>query len=107
MDSLRVKFPCLAAAGLALATAVMLAPVPAGASVCLERNKLVSYLAERFSEKPRALGLVQSANVMEVYVSGQGTWTIVVTNPHGLACIVAAGDTWEDVQLAMSEGPEL
>lgn len=107
MDSLRIQPSSLAAGFLAIVAASVLAPAPAGASVCLERKMLVSYLAERFSEKPRALGLVQSSNVMEVYVSGNGTWTIVVTNPQGLACIVAAGDTWEDVQLAMTEGPEL
>ncbi|HXK54632.1 MAG TPA: hypothetical protein PK405_08105 [Hyphomicrobiales bacterium] len=97
----------LAAAAIAFAAAPAFTPKAAEAAVCLERKALISYLSERFSEKPRALGLVESANVMEVYVSGKGTWTIVVSDPRGLSCIVAAGDTWEDIQLAMGDGPEL
>ena len=91
---------------LALAAGILFAPTAAQAAVCMEHKTLVSYLMQKFSETPRALGLVASRNVMEVYVSQKGTWTIVLTTAQGVACIVAAGDTWEDVKIAMSEGPE-
>ena len=91
---------------LALASGILLAPAAAQATVCMEHKTLVSYLSQKFSETPRALGLVASRNVMEVYVSEEGTWTIVLTTAEGIACIVAAGDTWEDIKIAMSKGPE-
>jgi hypothetical protein len=97
---------CATAGALALAGGALFAPGAADAAVCMEHKMLVSYLTERFDETPRALGLVASRNVMEVYVSEKGTWTIVMTTTQGVACIVAAGDTWEDVKVALNEDPE-
>lgn len=90
----------------ALAAGLALAAAPARASVCMQHKILVSYLTEKFAETPRALGLVASRNVMEVYVSGKGTWTIVMTSTEGISCIVAAGDTWEEISLAAGDGRE-
>jgi hypothetical protein len=97
---------CGTAGALALAGGVLFAPAAADAAVCMQHKMLVSYLTERFDETPRALGLVASRNVMEVYVSEKGTWTIVMTTVQGVACIIAAGDTWEAVKVAMAEDPE-
>ena len=91
---------------LALTSCILSAPAPAQAAVCMEHKILVSYLTQEYSEAPRALGLVTDSNVMEVYVSKKGTWTIVLTTAQGVACIVAAGDTWEEVKIAMNDGPE-
>ena len=97
---------CEAAGALAFAGGVLFASTAADAAVCMQHKTLVSYLTERFDETPRALGLVASRNVMEVYVSEKGTWTIVMTTAQGIACIVAAGDTWEEVKVALNEDPE-
>lgn len=98
---------CMAAGMTAVAASLLLTPQPAQAAVCMEHKTLVGYLSEKFKETPKAVGLVASSSLMEVYVSGKGTWTIVMTTPQGVACIVAAGDTWEEVRIAMAdEGPE-
>jgi len=101
----RRKGFCRTAGALALAAGVLFAPAEAEAVVCMKHKTLVSYLTERFDETPRALGLVESRNVMEVYVSKKGTWTIVMTTVQGVACIVAAGDTWEDIKVALNKDP--
>ena len=68
------------------------AAVPAFASLqCASHEKMIELLSKRFSEVPKAIGLV------EVYVSKTGTWTILVTNSEGQTCILAAGNDWEDV----------
>jgi len=97
--------------GLALGTALGLtgllaSGVSAEAAVCMKHKKLVSFLSDRYSEAPRALGLVEDRGLMEVYVSNKGTWTIVMTTTKGVACILAAGDTWEENELVVSSGPE-
>jgi len=97
---------CGTAGALALAVGALFAPTKADAAVCMQHKTLVSYLSDKFSEMPRALGLVASRGVMEVYVSQKGTWTIVLTTAQGIACIVAAGDTWEDIKVALNEDPE-
>lgn len=74
------------------------AAVPAFASLqCASHEKMIELLSKRFSEVPKAIGLVGQKRVMEVYVSKTGTWTILVTNSEGQTCILAAGNNWEDV----------
>jgi hypothetical protein len=80
--------------------------LPASAAVCMNHKNLVSFLSDRYSEAPRALGLVEDRGLMEVYVSDKGTWTIVMTTAQGIACILAAGDTWEENKMQVSAGPE-
>jgi len=78
----------------------------ADAAICMHHENLVSFLSGRHDEFPRALGLVADRGLMEVYVSPAGTWTIVMTTPRGVACIIAAGDTWEEQQIRADAGTE-
>lgn len=80
--------------------------ISASAAVCMNHKNLVSFLSDRYSEAPHALGLVEDRGLMEVYVSEKGTWTIVMTTAQGIACIIAAGDTWEESEVQLSSGPE-
>ena len=39
-----------------------------------------------------ALGLASNGGLLEVLTSGNGgTWTIILTMPNGVSCLVAAG----------------
>lgn len=65
---------------------------------CTNHNSFTTHLKERYGETPRGIGLVSEQGVMQVYVSEKGTWTILVTNPRGQACLIAAGRGWEDLK---------
>ena len=80
--------------------ALILISTGAKASVCMQHKTLTGYLSEKFKEEPKAVGLVEQQHLMEVFVSAKGTWTIVMTSTEGISCIIAAGDTWEEVKLA-------
>lgn len=95
-------FTALVAAFLFLAPGV----VPAVAAVCMDHKTLTDYLSEKFKEQPKAVGLVAAAGLMSVYVSPKGTWTILMTNPQGVACIVAAGDGYETFEPDLPQDPE-
>jgi hypothetical protein len=41
--------------------------------------------------------LAQPGQVLEVFASSNGSWTMVMTMPNGKACLIAAGDNWEMV----------
>ena len=41
------------------------------------------------------MGTVNEDRYMQLFVSQQGSWTILVTKTDGQACIVAAGQNWE------------
>jgi hypothetical protein len=43
------------------------------------------------------MGLAQPGQVIEVFASSNGSWTMVMTMPDGKACLIAAGDNWEIV----------
>ena len=79
----------------AFATALSL---PAMAqTVCGERTKFLDHLSHGYKEAPAAMGLVSNGALLEVLVSKQGSWTIIVTRPNGMSCVVAAGEAWEEL----------
>lgn len=107
MDLFGLAIPGIAAAGLGMAAATLMAPTAvAQSAACMMHKDLMSYLGSKFEEKPHALGLVANQSIMQVLVSQNGTWTIVMTTTQGLSCIVAAGDSWEDVRRTVAVGPE-
>ena len=67
---------------------------------CAERADIIKLLASRYKEVPRAVGIMSRRGLMEVYVSQTGTWSILMTSTKGRTCIIAAGESWEDVKLA-------
>ncbi|MEC9432819.1 MAG: hypothetical protein VYD87_07920 [Pseudomonadota bacterium] len=68
---------------------------PQGGAMCGERRQVVSRLAEKYGETRRGYGLQQGAAVVEVFASGStGSWTILLSTPNGLACLLAAGQNW-------------
>jgi hypothetical protein len=46
---------------------------------------------------PVGIGLAQPGQVLEVFASSNGSWTMVMTMPDGKACLIAAGDNCEMV----------
>ena len=48
------------------------------------------------------MGVVNAKAVMEIFMSPQGTWTVVVTDTKGLACIIATGQDWQEVPIEMA-----
>ncbi len=77
----------------------------ANAAVCSERKKFTTYLAEKYKEIPTAIGLVSNTGMMEVYVSKRGTWSILMTAPNGISCLIAAGNNWQGLKLAKVDTP--
>jgi hypothetical protein len=67
------------------------------ASVCGNREDFVKALADKFKEQGKALAIAGQANLLEIYTSQAGTWTILMTSPAGKTCIIAAGNSWEDI----------
>ncbi|CUI40276.1 hypothetical protein [Cognatishimia activa] len=68
---------------------------PAHANNCALRDKVVDRLQTKYSESLTAGGLQGSKNVqtmVEVWASEKtGTFTVILTNPQGISCVVATG----------------
>ena len=94
-----------AAISLFVPLAIAAAPTPAAAqAVCSERSTFVRGLAAQHRESPVALGIIADGKVLEVLASKDGTWTILVTSPNGRSCVLAVGESWEELKLK-SAGP--
>ncbi len=71
---------------------------PANAqAVCGDRNEIVSRLESGYNEKVSALGLAGNGGVVELYTSQKGSWTLLMTQPNGMSCLIAAGENWESI----------
>ena len=83
-----------------LILALLLAPTQAFAqSACLPHGKMVDLLDGRYSEQPVAAGLENSGRLIELFATpDRGTWTLVMTTPNGVTCVIAAGLEWQDVE---------
>jgi hypothetical protein len=73
---------------------------PAAAQLaCSERTAIVETLAARYNESHAGYGLANDGKVLELFVSREGGWTLVLSLPEGPSCIVAAGEAWQMVPL--------
>jgi len=78
------------------------APAP-----CTTRTRMIEKLGSRYAETPIAMGLASNGGLVELLASTDGTtWTVIVTNPSGLSCILAAGESWQD-RRQIAQGPEV
>ena len=69
---------------------------------CAPRDVVVDRLADRYGESRQSIGLGANNAVVEVFASSEtGTWTITVTTPQGLTCLVASGQAFEALAEAL------
>ena len=90
------------AAALAAISFVSIAARAEAAPQCGNHDKIVDALGNKFKETRRVMGVVNSKAVMEIFMSPQGTWTIVITDTSGKSCITAFGEEWQDVPVAVA-----
>ena len=43
------------------------------------------------------MGVAKGNGVIEVYASPKVTWTLVITQPNGVSCLIAAGQDLEEL----------
>ena len=69
---------------------------------CAPRDVVVTRLAEGYGESRQAIGLGANNQIVEVFASDEsGTWTITVTLPNGITCLVASGQAFEETAEAL------
>ncbi len=86
---------------LAGATLLAFGTVPALAQTspnCAPREIVVDRLASTYGESRQSMGLGANNAVVEVLASSEtGSWTITVTSVHGLTCLVASAQAFEEL----------
>ena len=81
-----------------MATLLTAQLAPAQTRNCAPREAVIERLAASYSESRQMMALNTQNAMLEVFASLEsGTWTITVTHPGGLTCIVAAGEHYQYV----------
>lgn len=87
------------ACGAMLLTAKM---APAQTRNCAPHDAIVARLAAGYSETRQMMAINGANGLLEVFASSEtGTWTITLTKPGGMTCIVAAGEHYQYVAEAL------
>ncbi|HCM83875.1 MAG TPA: hypothetical protein PKW15_04240 [Alphaproteobacteria bacterium] len=74
--------------------------------LCNKRSEVMKNLSANYNEAPTALGMASNGGILEVMTSRDGkTWTVLLTTPDGKSCLVAMGNSWENVKL-VAAGPD-
>ena len=82
-------------AGLAIASTTAAVAQPQ----CDQRDSVLQILQQKYKEAPVALGVTHNGGLVEVLSTGNGTtWSIIVTTPQGMSCLVAAGEGWRAME---------
>ncbi len=69
------------------------------AQQCDQRAKVIGHLAQKYKEAPVAIGVTSSGGIVEVLTTGDGhTWTIILSDPNGTSCLIAAGEGWRTLE---------
>ncbi len=95
---------------LVLGSALVLVSVSASAQAapqCNSRETVLELLSEKYSEAPVAVGVANNGGLVEVLSTGDGeTWSIIITSPKGMSCLVAAGEGWRVFEDQIAQDPE-
>jgi hypothetical protein len=69
---------------------------------CGPRIVVVARLADSDGETRQSVGIGSNNAMVEVFASdATGSWTILVTTPTGVTCLVASGQAFEEVAEAL------
>jgi len=72
---------------------------------CGDASAIHSRLMEQYHEAPRTMGMANGSAIVQYANEETGTWTILVLNPNGIACLVASGDSWQSMEAQPTGDP--
>ena len=72
--------------------------------LCGPRDAAIAQLAGKHDERVVGRGIVDGGRQMiEIFQSETGTWTVMVTDTKGNSCLVANGQSWTATPLKVGE----
>jgi len=78
------------------AAAVASGAAPANAAgQCAARADIIKALGDKFHESEAGRGLINPNVVLEIFVSDQGSWTVLASDTKGQSCVLSAGEGWD------------
>ncbi len=67
--------------------------------VCMPHDDFRVELHSNFLEAPVAIAIANNGALIELYAKrDKSSWTLVMTRPGGLTCVLVAGEEWNDLR---------
>ena len=80
---------------------------PSQAAVCMPHEAAVANLEQKYGEQVAGVGLAaRGQSVIELFVGGNGSWTILITRTNGMSCVASSGKDWTDLPRATKASEE-
>ena len=96
---MKIIFSLIATVSLLISTGAATAE-----QVCAPRDRAVNQLEKQFQENVSGRGLtVNGMRMIELFVSEAGSWTVLASDPAGLSCIIASGESWQGTTKLVGE----
>ena len=68
--------------------------------VCTTRDDATKQLEDKYGEKVVARGLSTTGKrMLEIFVSENGSWTVVMSEPNGRSCVLVTGESWQQIPM--------
>jgi hypothetical protein len=62
---------------------------------CAPRADIIKALGDKFHENVAGRGLINPHVVLEIFVSDQGSWTVLASDTKGQSCVMSVGEGWD------------
>ena len=98
-------FKRLLATALVFGAAALAPPAYAQNAQCMPRDTLIETLQSRFGETLTGGGLQSESQLLELWSSqNTGSFTMLLTQPNGISCVVATGKNWNSNVVKVDKG---
>ncbi len=85
----------LAMAVLALGLLVHTASAVRAQPVCMPHDEFTEQLYAKFAEAPAANAIANNGALVELFAThDRSSWTLAMTRPGGMSCVLVAGEAW-------------
>lgn len=89
----------------AFATCLLFATAAQATPQCGQRSQIIGYLAKTYQEAPVGIGVTGKGALVELLTDKNSkTWSILITYPNGVTCLIASGEGWRDLVWREEEG---
>ena len=66
-------------------------------AMCGPNEQVFANIEQKLNEVPVSGGVTENGNLLQILLSKSGEWSVFVTFPTGLSCLVALGNAWKDI----------
>ncbi len=72
--------------------------------ICAPRDRAVMQLEKQFGEMVSGRGLAANGKRMiELLVSENGSWTMLISGPNERSCVMASGENWQAMTVLVGD----